>query len=220
MPRPLAGPQAKGTPSACTRHRWSSSSFSGRKVLAERACGARAAREHRSRPLSLPWKPHRTDEQGQVFWGSRVATSRTSSTGPWEGHAACLGARPAGQGRGEPGWPSRCPLPRRPVAPRAYTPGALRHLGVLHTPVKPHPADRAGASGTPGGRRLGAGRPHGWRWAGPPGLPTAVIPDEAAVSAPSARQAYCKRNHFLIRFADGLPITAFQGKASGRQQTL
>lgn len=53
----------------------------------------------------------------------------------------------------------------------------------------------------------------------PPRLPTAVIPDEA--TAPSAsRQAYCKRNHSLVRSADGLPITAFPGKASGRQQTL
>lgn len=101
---------------------------------------------------------------------SHPAISLTSSKGFWEGHCARLGARPGSQGRGEWAWPSHCPQLGRPVVFRAYTLGSLRHVRPLFTPVKPHPADRTGASGMPeGGRSVLAGLTGGSGQV-PPGL--------------------------------------------------
>lgn len=207
VPRPPAGPQAKGTCPPAHGTGGAPYLVSCWKVLEDQARRVQHAREHRSRPLLPLWKLHGMDRQVPgVLWKpphgrgltSHPATSLTSSKGVWEGHSAPLGARPGSQGRSGRAWPSCCPLPEASGL-SCRQDRSIRDAG------------RAAGRCWPASQ-MALGR-------SPPGCRPGVIPDETVALSASSR-GYFKHDHFLISSADGLPIIAFQRKDSEWQQTL
>lgn len=192
-------PPAKGNPiSLHVAQGGAPGLFSCWKVLEGQAAESSHARERKSRPPLPLWKPHRVNRQVPGVLSRPHGRGPRTGAHPPPGHS---GPRAKASGRGPP--PSReLSLAAKPLSAAGEPPLAC---GTLLTPGSGQEARGAGrAAGGAAGLARGDGS-----------LPA------ADGGHPRRRPAagLSERSDFPISSAAGLPITAFQRRDSGRQQT-